>query len=70
MILETQEQQVRYVMNYLENRFEVLSDDGRYEDAAAIHEELFCHDYVHDELFEVDAAFCCENWMFLVVEEG
>ena len=30
MILETQEQQVRYVTNYLENRFQVLINDGKY----------------------------------------
>jgi hypothetical protein len=68
MILETQEQQVRYVTNYLENRFQVLTNDGKYEDAASVYEELFCQDYVDDETSEVDSVFSDGSWIFLVVE--
>jgi hypothetical protein len=68
MILETQEQQVRYVTNYLENRFQVLTNDGRHEDAAAVYEELFCQDYVDDETSEVDDVFCDGSWIFVAIE--
>jgi hypothetical protein len=67
MILETQDQQVRYVTNYLENRFQVLINDGKYGDAAAVHQELVCEDYDGGDP-DVDEVFLDQSWIFLVVE--
>ena len=67
MILETQEQQVRYVTNYLENRFHVLMNDGKCGDAAAVHQELVCEDDDGGDL-DVDEVFLDQSWIFLVVE--
>jgi hypothetical protein len=40
MILETQEQQIRYLENYFESRCSKLSNEGRKEDAKSLYEEI------------------------------
>ena len=47
MILETQAEQVRYVTNYFQNRFDYLISDGRDKDAAAVYNELVLEDDSH-----------------------
>lgn len=59
MILETQEQQVRYVTNYFQNRFDYLISEERNKDADAVYSEMVMED---------DSNFKSENWLFLVVE--
>lgn len=66
MILETQEEQIRYVTHYLQNRFEVLTEENRLGDATAIYQELVCDDYDGDT--DVDEVFLDQSWLFLVVE--
>lgn len=59
MILETQEQQVRYVTNYFQNRFDYLISEERNKDADAVYSEMVMED---------DSNSKSENWLFLVVE--
>lgn len=59
MILETQEQQVRYVTNYFQNRFDYLISDGRNGDATAVYNELVLEDDSHSK---------SENWIFVAIE--
>ena len=59
MILETQAEQVRYVTNYFQNRFDYLISDGRDKDAAAVYNELVLEDDSHSK---------SENWIFVAVE--
>jgi hypothetical protein len=40
MILETQEQQIRYLENYYENRCSKLFNENRKEDAKSLYEEI------------------------------
>jgi hypothetical protein len=40
MILETQEQQIRYLENYCENRYSKLLNEGREEDAKSLYDEM------------------------------
>jgi hypothetical protein len=40
MILETQEQQIRYLENYYENRYSKLLNEGREEDAKSLYDEM------------------------------
>jgi hypothetical protein len=40
MIMETQEQQIRYLENYYEARFQKLYDEGRKDDATSLYEEM------------------------------
>jgi len=40
MIMETQEQQVRYLENYFEARCQKLYDEGRECDAISLYEEI------------------------------
>jgi hypothetical protein len=44
MILETQEQQIRYLENYYENRCSKLSNEGKKEDAQALYHEIVVDD--------------------------
>jgi hypothetical protein len=59
MILETQGEQVRYVTNYFQNRFDYLISDGRNKDAAAVYNELVLEDDSHSK---------SENWIFIAIE--
>ena len=40
MILETQDQQVRYVKNYFENRITNLKKDGKDSDSLSLYHEM------------------------------
>jgi hypothetical protein len=40
MIMETQDQQIRYLENYYESRCQKLSDEGREGDAISLYEEM------------------------------
>ncbi len=44
MILETQEQQIRYLENYYENRYSKLSNEGKMEDAKSLYDEMTVDD--------------------------
>jgi hypothetical protein len=59
MILETQAEQVRYVTNYFQNRFDYLISDRRDKDAAAVYNELVLEDDSHSK---------SENWIFVAIE--
>jgi hypothetical protein len=40
MIMETNDQQIRYLENYYESRCQKLSDEGREGDAISLYEEM------------------------------
>lgn len=40
MIMETQEQQIRYLENYFEARCNKLNDEGKKSDALSLYEEM------------------------------
>ena len=40
MIMETQEQQIRYLENYFEARCNKLTDEGKKSDALSLYEEM------------------------------
>lgn len=61
MIIETPEQHVSYVTNYLQNRFEYLMSNGRPEDAVSVYQELILEDDTHLDF---------ENWTFVSTKEN
>ena len=67
MILETQEEQIRYVNNYLVNRFEILTAEHRLGDAKAICQELVCDDYAENTDFCGNGGLA--PWIFVIIEE-
>jgi hypothetical protein len=44
MIMETRDQQIRYLENYYENRCSKLSNEGKMEDAKSLYEEMTVDD--------------------------
>lgn len=74
MILETQEEQIRYVNNYLVSRFEILTAEHRLGDAKAIYQELVCADYVENADFCDNDCYAAATifrapWIFVIIED-